>query len=135
MSGYETKDGRLDVTRFGESNGFERNVVIDDLWPFRDYVIKSINDDKPFNQFIREQLAGDELSGWKSGQPATPEIIDRAVNDTVPRVMPMFWSFRIMVGMGLLMLATSWIGWWLYRRSGWRPERDRKSTRLNSSHT
>ncbi|HEY1084890.1 MAG TPA: DUF1553 domain-containing protein [Prosthecobacter sp.] len=49
----------LDVVRFGESNGFERNFIIDDLWPFRDYVIRSINDDKPFNQFITEHLAGD----------------------------------------------------------------------------
>ncbi|NBN94965.1 MAG: DUF1549 domain-containing protein, partial [Verrucomicrobia bacterium] len=51
----------LDVVRFGESNGFERNFVIDDLWPFRDYVIRSLNDDKPFDQFIREHLAGDVL--------------------------------------------------------------------------
>jgi len=60
---YGERWGRhwLDVTRFGESNGFERNVVIDDLWPFRDYVIKSINDDKPFNQFITEHLAGDVI--------------------------------------------------------------------------
>ncbi len=49
----------LDVVRFGESNGFERNVIIDDLWPFRDYVIRSINADKPFNRFIIEHLAGD----------------------------------------------------------------------------
>jgi mono/diheme cytochrome c family protein len=60
---YGERWGRhwLDVTRFGESNGFERNFVIDDLWPFRDYVIKSINDDKPFNRFIAEHLAGDVI--------------------------------------------------------------------------
>lgn len=51
----------LDVVRFGESNGFERNFVIDDLWPFRDYVIRSINADKPFNQLITEHLAGDVI--------------------------------------------------------------------------
>lgn len=49
----------LDVVRFGESIGFERNVIIDDLWPFRDYVIRSFNADKPFNQFMVEHLAGD----------------------------------------------------------------------------
>ena len=49
----------LDVIRFGESNGYERNFLIDDLWPFRDYVIRSINNDKPFDQLIREHLAGD----------------------------------------------------------------------------
>lgn len=60
---YGERWGRhwLDVIRFGESNGFERNFVIDDLWPFRDYVIKSLNDDKPFNQFITEHLAGDVI--------------------------------------------------------------------------
>ncbi len=51
----------LDVVRFGESNGFERNIVIDNLWPFRDYVIRSFNEDKPFDQFVREHLAGDVI--------------------------------------------------------------------------
>ncbi len=60
---YGERWGRLwlDVIRFGDSNGFERNFVIDDLWPLRDYVIKSINDDKPFNHFITEHLAGDVI--------------------------------------------------------------------------
>ena len=51
----------LDVVRFGESNGYERNVPIDNVWPFRDYVIRSFNDDKPFDRFLREHLAGDVL--------------------------------------------------------------------------
>ena len=53
----------LDVVRFGESNGYERNVVISDLWPFRDYVIRSFNGDVPFDELIREHLAGDALAG------------------------------------------------------------------------
>ena len=57
----------LDVVRFGESNGFERNFVIDDLYPFRDYVIRSLNDDKPFDQLMREHLAGDVIG---QNQPA-----------------------------------------------------------------
>lgn len=58
---YGERWGRhwLDVIRFGESNGYERNVVNNRLWPFRDYVISSINEDKPFDQFIREHIAGD----------------------------------------------------------------------------
>ena len=58
---YGERWGRhwLDVARFGESNGFEQNWIIDDLWPFRDYVIRSINEDKPFDRFIREHIAGD----------------------------------------------------------------------------
>ena len=60
---YGERWGRhwLDVVRFGESVGFEQNWIIDDLWPFRDYVIRSINDDKPFDRFIREHIAGDIL--------------------------------------------------------------------------
>ncbi|MCE9603470.1 MAG: DUF1549 domain-containing protein [Planctomycetia bacterium] len=60
---YGERWGRhwLDVVRFGESRGFERNQIIDNLWPFRDYVIRSFNDDKPFDRFIREQIAGDVI--------------------------------------------------------------------------
>jgi mono/diheme cytochrome c family protein len=58
---YGERWGRhwLDVVRFGESIGYERNVIVNDIWPFRDYVIRSINEDKPFDQFIREHVAGD----------------------------------------------------------------------------
>lgn len=58
----------LDVVRFGESNGFERNVLINTLWPFRDYVIRSFNEDKPFDQFIVEHLAGDVVGGDDAGR-------------------------------------------------------------------
>jgi len=58
---YGERWGRhwLDVVRFGESRGFERNEIINDIWPFRDYVIRSLNEDKPIGQLIREHLAGD----------------------------------------------------------------------------
>jgi hypothetical protein len=58
---YGERWGRhwLDVVRFGESIGYERNQIITTLWPFRDYVIMSFNDDKPFDRFIIEHLAGD----------------------------------------------------------------------------
>lgn len=52
----------LDVVRFGESIGFERNQIIDNAWPFRDYVIRSLNEDRPFDQLVREHLAGDLLA-------------------------------------------------------------------------
>ncbi len=60
---YGERWGRhwLDVVRFGESRGFERNQIITNLWPFRDYVIRAFNDDKPFDAFIREHLAGDVI--------------------------------------------------------------------------
>lgn len=51
----------LDVIRFGESRGYERNEIITNLWPFRDYIIQSFNDDKPFDRLIQEHLAGDVI--------------------------------------------------------------------------
>jgi hypothetical protein len=51
----------LDVVRFGESRGFERNEIVNNAWPYRDYVIRSLNDDKPFDHFVREHLAGDVI--------------------------------------------------------------------------
>ncbi len=58
---YGERWGRhwLDVVRFGESVGFEQNWIVEDIWPFRDYVIQSFNEDKPFDRFIQEHLAGD----------------------------------------------------------------------------
>jgi hypothetical protein len=54
----------LDVVRFAETNGYERDGPKPYAWRFRDYVIKSFNDDKPYDQFVREQLAGDEMAGY-----------------------------------------------------------------------
>ncbi len=51
----------LDVVRFAESEGFEYDRHLPDAWRFRDYVVASLNADKPFDRFIVEQLAGDEL--------------------------------------------------------------------------
>lgn len=51
----------LDVIRFGESRGYERNEIITNLWPFRDYIIRSFNEDKPFDRLIHEHLAGDVI--------------------------------------------------------------------------
>jgi mono/diheme cytochrome c family protein len=63
---YGEKWGRhwLDVVRFAETNGYERDGPKPFAWRYRDYVINSFNDDKPFDQFVREQLAGDERPGY-----------------------------------------------------------------------
>ncbi len=53
----------LDVVRFAESQGFERDKIRDHAWRYRDYVIGSFNTDRPYNQFMREQIAGDLLAG------------------------------------------------------------------------
>ena len=51
----------LDVVRYAESEGFEYDNILPGMWRYRDYVIRSLNDDKPFDRFLTEQLAGDEL--------------------------------------------------------------------------
>ncbi len=51
----------LDLVRFGETHGFETNRERTHAWPYRDYVIRSLNDDKPYDEFVREQIAGDAL--------------------------------------------------------------------------
>jgi Protein of unknown function (DUF1553)/Protein of unknown function (DUF1549) len=53
----------LDVARYAESNGYERDGAKPNVWRYRDYVIDSFNRDKPFDRFAREQIAGDELPG------------------------------------------------------------------------
>ncbi|HJZ89491.1 MAG TPA: DUF1549 and DUF1553 domain-containing protein, partial [Gemmataceae bacterium] len=54
----------LDVVRYAETNGYERDGPKPFVWRYRDYVIKSFNRDKPYDQFVREQLAGDEIQGY-----------------------------------------------------------------------
>ena len=58
---YGERWGRhwLDVVRFAETNGFETNTPRPAAWPYRDYIIESFNDDKPYDKFVIEQLAGD----------------------------------------------------------------------------
>ena len=63
---YGEKWGRhwLDVVRYGETNGYERDGPKPFAWRYRDYVIRSFNADKPYTQFVKEQLAGDEMPGY-----------------------------------------------------------------------
>lgn len=51
----------LDLARYAESEGFKSDETRPNVWRYRDYVIKSFNEDKPYDRFIKEQLAGDEL--------------------------------------------------------------------------
>jgi hypothetical protein len=60
----------LDVVRYAETNSYERDSAKPYVWRYRDYVIQSFNADKPYNEFVTEQLAGDELP-----QPTPDSII------------------------------------------------------------
>jgi hypothetical protein len=57
----------LDVARYTESQGFEYDRLRPNAWHYRDYVIRSFNEDKPYDRFMREQIAGDVL------EPVTPD--------------------------------------------------------------
>ena len=65
---YGEKWGRhwLDIVRYAETNGYERDGPKPNAWRYRDYVIRSFNDDKPYDRFIKEQIAGDELPEWSA---------------------------------------------------------------------
>src|SRR5262249_45135785 len=60
---YGERWGRhwLDVVRYADTGGFETDPLYPNAWRYRDYVIRSLNQDKPFDCFLREQVAGDEL--------------------------------------------------------------------------
>jgi hypothetical protein len=65
MPQYGERWGRhwLDVARYADSSGYEVDKDRPNAWRYRDYVIRSFNEDKPYNVFLTEQLAGDEMDG------------------------------------------------------------------------
>jgi hypothetical protein len=60
---YGERWGRhwLDVVHYGDTHGYDKDKPRPNAWPYRDYVIRSLNDDKPYARFVEEQLAGDTL--------------------------------------------------------------------------
>lgn len=75
----------LDVVRYSDSNGFDWDEFRPQAWRFRDYVIRSFNADKSFDQFVREQLAGDELL---DGPPKTAAEQDMLIATGYLRLGP-----------------------------------------------
>ncbi|MEZ6136383.1 MAG: PSD1 and planctomycete cytochrome C domain-containing protein [Pirellulaceae bacterium] len=61
----------LDVVRYAETEGFEYDQTLPDIWRYRDYVIRAFNEDKPYDQFLFEQIAGDEAQDQESEGRAT----------------------------------------------------------------
>src|SRR5829696_4393211 len=57
----------LDLVRYADSDGYRQDAYRPDAWRYRDYVIRAFNDDKPYDRFVAEQLAGDEMA------PGDPE--------------------------------------------------------------
>lgn len=59
----------LDLARYADTEGFEHDVTRPNVWRYRDYAVRSLNADKPYDRFVREQIAGDEL--W----PTNPDAL------------------------------------------------------------
>lgn len=78
---YGERWGRhwLDVAGFAESSLFIGDVFRPEFWRYRDYVTRAFNEDKPYDQFIVEQLAGDELFDWRGADAFTPDQIEKLV--------------------------------------------------------
>ena len=77
-SHYGERWGRhwLDIARYTESQGFEYDRLRDNAWHYRDYIIKSFNDDKPYTSFMKEQIAGDAMEPvTKDGIIATSLLV------------------------------------------------------------
>lgn len=81
----------LDIARYADSNGLDENVAHGNAWRYRDYVIRSLNDDKPLDQFIVEQIAGDllakqELERLAAADPAIAAASDPATVAVTPQI-------------------------------------------------
>ena len=72
---YGERWGRhwLDVARYADSGGFEGDISYPHAWRYRDYVVKAFNDDRPYNVFVQEQIAGDEL--WPNNLDLDPRRV------------------------------------------------------------
>jgi hypothetical protein len=79
---YGERWGRhwLDATGYTDVTGadifLEKIEVHEGMWRYRDYVVRSFNEDKPYDRFLAEQLAGDELVDWRNAKKFTPEVLD-----------------------------------------------------------
>ena len=70
----------LDGAGYADTHGqINRDELRPFMWRYRDYVVRAFNEDKPYDQFLTEQLAGDELFAWKTDEPLTAKQIDSLV--------------------------------------------------------
>jgi hypothetical protein len=74
----------LDIVRYADSNGYEIDAERSHAWRYRDYVIQALNADKPYDQFVREQLAGDLLARDKQGQENIDLLVAAGFNRCGP---------------------------------------------------
>lgn len=78
----------LDVVGYADSNGRRGDETRINSWRYRDYVIRAFNADMPYDQFVTEQLAGDELVDWRHAEHFSPEIVGKLVATGMLRCAP-----------------------------------------------
>ena len=79
----------LDLAGYSDSEGKRHaDLIRPYAWRYRDYVIRAMNDDKPFDQFLVEQIAGDELVDYAAEDAATPDVIEKLVATGFLRMAP-----------------------------------------------
>ena len=82
---YGERWGRhwLDAAGYTDTSGSDNDIptiaVLEGMWRYRDYVVKALNDDKPYDRFVTEQLAGDELVDWRNAATYSDETIESLV--------------------------------------------------------
>jgi mono/diheme cytochrome c family protein len=73
----------LDISGYTDMASIDNDLTIvevkEGMWRYRDYVVRSFNEDKPYDRFLTEQLAGDELVDWRSASKFTPDILELLV--------------------------------------------------------
>lgn len=91
---YGERWGRhwLDVARYADSGGFETDIYYENSWRYRDYVVKSFNDDKPYDVFVLEQIAGDELWPGNIDQDGQYKVADDKVRRQEARIGTGFYT-------------------------------------------
>jgi len=91
---YGERWGRhwLDLVRFAESDGFKQDAFRPNAWPYRDYVIKAFNDDKPYDRFVTEQLAGDEIAPDDPDVLVATSYLRQSMYEYNQRDVPKQWS-------------------------------------------
>ncbi|MFN7923021.1 MAG: PSD1 and planctomycete cytochrome C domain-containing protein [Bryobacteraceae bacterium] len=78
----------LDTAGYADGNGFLGDEPRTHAWRYRDWVIRALNRDMPYDEFVRQQLAGDQLVEWKMGERLSPEAIDKLTSTGFLRLTP-----------------------------------------------
>ncbi|MSV30852.1 MAG: DUF1553 domain-containing protein [Bryobacterales bacterium] len=78
----------LDTAGYADGNGFLGDEPRAHAWRYRDWVIKALNRDMPYNEFVMQQLAGDQMADWKMGEKLSPDAIEKLTATGFLRLTP-----------------------------------------------